>query len=447
MIGKQCQAKLPETFSYDPTCFTKPPAHLVNKEHYVGYLIDIVEAVAANLNFTYRVQPPKDKNQFIFGVGSSGNESGLVGMVSKGEAEIVLASLSISKERSRAIDFSTHIDYYVRNLWTTYVMSFHTSTWVGTAALVLVATWTLWVIHRAERHTPEDLRSFRDLLFLFFSCLVQQGVPSTPHTYRGRAVFCVFWFACVILYASYTAGLTSALTVSTEGPPFTSLMGAVDVYPSWEIGISKGTAIEEFVKDAQGTEYRTLMKLLSADPGLYVSSEDEGIHRMLTSNYVFFTDSPIMRFMLRDNCSIREIHVNLFKSYGHLGYMKNLPFAWVIDAELSLMSDSGVLDRLNKKWWGRGTPCEDPSHFTELGFVQTATAFLILLVGLGLASFFLITEKIIGRRFKSRINRETKSLYIRGGTRTAAERARKHFLVIPDPKYANDYGGLVPTGS
>lgn len=78
------------------------------------------------------------------------------------------------------------------------------------------------------------------------------GVPSTPHTYRGRAVFCVFWFACVILYASYTAGLTSALTVSTEGPPFTSLMGAVDVYPSWEIGISKGTAIEEFVKVCRG---------------------------------------------------------------------------------------------------------------------------------------------------------------------------------------------------
>lgn len=111
------------------------------------------------------------------------------------------------------------------------------------------------------------------------------------------------------------------------------------------------------------------------------------------------------------------------------------------------MSDTGVLDRLNKKWWGRGTPCEDPSRFTELGFFQTATAFLILLVGLGLASFFLITEKIIGRRFKSRINRRSKSLKFRLGKRTAAESARKQIFVLPDPKYATDYRGHVPTGS
>ena len=46
----------------------------------------------------------------------------------------------------------------------------------------------------------------------------------------------------MVLYASYTAILTSFLTVSTVTPPFTSLEEAVDV-PGWKIGMLKGTAV------------------------------------------------------------------------------------------------------------------------------------------------------------------------------------------------------------
>lgn len=105
------------------------------------------------------------------------------------------------------------------------------------------------------------------------------------------------------------------------------------------------------------------------------------------------------------------------------------------------MSDSGVLDRLSKKWWGRGAPCEDPTNFTELGFFQTATAFLILLVGLVMASLSLVTEKLLGKRLKFFKDRESKRLKVFEKRQTAEHRHENPFI-FRDPKLAIKGGSL-----
>lgn len=57
----------------------------------------------------------------------------------------------------------------------------------------------------------------------------------------------LFWFTSVVLYASYTAILTSFLTVSTVTPPFTTLDEAVSA-PGWKIGLLKGTATPKILQ-------------------------------------------------------------------------------------------------------------------------------------------------------------------------------------------------------
>lgn len=57
----------------------------------------------------------------------------------------------------------------------------------------------------------------------------------------------LFWFTSVVLYASYTAILTSFLTVSTVTFPFNSLEEAVRA-PGWTIGVLKGTATPKALK-------------------------------------------------------------------------------------------------------------------------------------------------------------------------------------------------------
>ncbi|KAK3886329.1 hypothetical protein Pcinc_009505 [Petrolisthes cinctipes] len=374
-----------------------------------GYFVEVFNTLAQRLNFLYRFVLPSTKENYTFGMGRPDNYSGLVGMVYRKEADVILASLTISEERLEVLDFSVPMDHFVRNLyirtaavhsnvgWGTYVLSFNGDVWVMTVVLILVTSFTLWVIGRFEiTMVPLEILSLKDIFFMFYSCLVQQGVPTTPDSLRGRAVFWMFWVSSVILYANYTALLTSYLTVSTQSPPFTTFAEAVASYPQWQIGIMTGTTTRETIKDAQGKPYQLLSSRLDADPSLIVENEAQGVAKLLKKNYAFLTENPIMKYNY-DNCSIKVIHVNLFPSYGRLGYAKNLPYAGVLDKELSRLSDGGLLDRMKRHWWGRETPCEDES-FTDLDFTHTATAFIILLGGSILALFFLILERVQWRR-------------------------------------------------
>ncbi|XP_042234043.1 glutamate receptor ionotropic, kainate 2-like [Homarus americanus] len=223
-----------------------------------------------------------------------------------------------------------------------------------------------------------------------------------PATYLGRVVFWLFCFSCVILYTSYTALLTSYLTVSTKTPPFTTFNAAVASHPTWQIGIMRGTPLLQFLMEAKGGDYAVLSTRLKDHPHLTVSTEEEGVARLLTENYAFLTTNQLMTYMYRKNCSVKQIDINLFPSYGHMGYAKNLPFAGILDMEISRLTDGGVLDRLERRWWGRKIPCEDPEPFTHLDFTHTVTAFLILLIGFILASFFLIIEKVYKKCLRNR---------------------------------------------
>ncbi|KAK4326215.1 hypothetical protein Pmani_003249 [Petrolisthes manimaculis] len=374
-----------------------------------GYLVEVFNTLAHRLNFRYRFVLPSTKENYTFGMGRPDNYSGLVGMVYRREADVILASLTISEERLEVLDFSVPMDHFVRNLyirtdavhskvgWGTYVLSFNGDVWVMTVVLVVVTSFTLWVISRFEiTMGPLEILSLKDIFFMFYSCLVQQGVPTTPDSLRGRAVFWMFWVSSVILYANYTALLTSYLTVSTQSPPFTTFTEAVASYPQWQIGIMTGTTTRQTIKDAQGKPYQLVSSRLDADRSLIVENEAQGVAKLLKENYAFLTETPVMKYNY-DNCSINVIHVNLFPSFGRLGYAKNLPYAGVLDKELSRLSDGGLLDRMKRHWWGRKTPCQDES-FTDLDFTHTATAFIILLGGSILALFFLILERVQWRK-------------------------------------------------
>ncbi|XP_037788904.1 uncharacterized protein LOC119584058 [Penaeus monodon] len=61
------------------------------------------------------------------------------------------------------------------------------------------------------------------------------------------------------------------------------------------------------------------------------------------------------------------------------------------------MATGGLLDRMYQHWWGKSVPCEARSPYTELGFSNILTAFLLLIIG-GLLSVLLLVFEILLRR-------------------------------------------------
>ncbi|XP_063882975.1 glutamate receptor ionotropic, delta-1-like [Scylla paramamosain] len=286
---------------------------------YSGYLVEIILTIAATLNFKIQLSTlPPGKDEFGVEM-DDGNYSGLIGAIQSQRADIALASFAITNERLRVVDFSGSVGYTGSNLyaqrnssleaigWDTFVLSFHWGTWLAILMLLGIMSTGLWIIVRHQTNEDDHFTKGSNIVFILFSCLVQQGSWILPTTGRVQAVLWLFWVTSVVLYASYTAILTSFLTVSTVTPPFTSLEEAVDV-PGWKIGLLRGTAVPKIFQRSKKPSYHKVYERLQSDPNLYCESRKEGMDRMIMdSKFAFLADRRAMSYLIRDNCSIKEV--------------------------------------------------------------------------------------------------------------------------------------------
>ncbi|XP_045616456.1 glutamate receptor ionotropic, kainate 4 [Procambarus clarkii] len=369
--------------------------------YYEGYLIDILLTLATALNFRVNLSilHPDDA---VVGVDTGdGNYSGLVGALQSLKADVALSGFSMTRERYQVMDFSVPVVYssvalYIwRNStlltigWDTFVLSFHWGTWLAVVLLLAIMSLSFSIIVWYQSDEDPHFRNGCNVFFMLFSCLVQQGSWILPVTGRAQAVLWMFWFSSLVLYASYTARLTSFLTVSSIRLPFYSLEQAVNT-PGWKIGLLRGTSTSEELERSQEDYLQKIHNEIKQNPSLLFSTDMEGINRIFTQpQYAILSDRIIMDYLLKGNCSVIEVPGSYLGGYWHLGFRKRLPYASIINQELIKMSSGGILDRLHQRWWGKPIPCEAPSPYTELGFSNILTAFILLIAG-GILSILLL---------------------------------------------------------
>lgn len=375
-----------------------------NQTVITGYLVEVLLSLAKSFNFTVRLStlPPDDA---VFGTEmKDGNYNGLIGALQRKQADIALAAFSITDERLKVVDFSEVIGYSGMNIyaqrnsslesigWDTFVRSFHWETWLAILTLLGVMTVGLWVIVRQQANEDQHFAKGSNVAFILFSCLVQQGSWILPTTGRAQAVLWLFWFTSVVLYASYTAILTSFLTVSTVTPPFSTLQEAVKA-PGWKIGMLKGTATPKILQRSKKEGYQKVYEGLVRDPSLFCDSREAGLDRIMSdSKFSFMADRDAMSYLIRGNCSVKEMTENFLAGFSHMGYRKHLPYAEVINRGLVKLESGGVMDRIHQQWWGKPIPCEAQSPFTRLGFSNILTAFMLLLAGIIVSSAIFALE-------------------------------------------------------
>ncbi|XP_066961695.1 glutamate receptor ionotropic, kainate glr-3-like isoform X2 [Macrobrachium rosenbergii] len=375
----------------------------IDKRKVHGYLIEIMEVLSNKLNFRVDLRS-LPSHEATFGIDEGeGNFSGLVGYLQRKEADVALSALQMTKERAIVMDFTGAIAFssyclYIRSNatkqnigWKTYVRSFQWTAWLAILLLLFVASVCLWVSVTRFQDEDPHFKKGANVTFILFSCIVQQGSWILPRTVRTQAILWLFWVASVILYASYTARLTSYLTVSTTRFPFTSLGGAVSA-PGWRITLQRGTSVLNYIRRSTAGVYGTIHEGIKNDPGLIVDDNYVGLHRILTEDYlVLLAEDVAMRYLI-NNCSVVQIPGSYLSGYLHTGLRKHLPYSGVINKELNKMSAGGILDRISKQWWTQTIPCSEPSAYTELGFTNILTAFLLLIAGCVMSLIFLLIE-------------------------------------------------------
>ncbi|KAM9201489.1 glutamate receptor ionotropic, kainate 1 isoform 8-T8 [Dugong dugon] len=342
-------------------------------------------------------------------------------------ADLAVAPLTITYVREKVIDFSKpfmtlgiSILYRKPNGTNPGVFSFlnplSPDIWMYVLLACLGVSCVLFVIARFtpyEWYNPHPCNPDSDVVENNFTllnsfwfgvgALMQQGSELMPKALSTRIVGGIWWFFTLIIISSYTANLAAFLTVERMESPIDS---ADDLAKQTKIeygGLRDGSTMTFFKKSKISTYEKMWAFMGSRQQTALVKNSDEGIQRVLTTDYALLMESTSIEYVTQRNCNLTQIG-GLIDSKGYgVGTPIGSPYRDKITIAILQLQEEGKLHMIKEKWWqGNGCPEEDSKEASALGVENIGGIFIVLAAGLVLSVFVAIGEFI----YKSRKNND-----------------------------------------
>ncbi|XP_068188830.1 glutamate receptor ionotropic, kainate 2 isoform X3 [Antennarius striatus] len=310
--------------------FKKSDKPLYGNDRFEGYCIDLLRELANILGFTYEVRLVEDGK---YGAQDENTDqwNGMVKELMDHRADLAVAPLAITYVREKVIDFS---------------------------------------------------KPFMTL-----------GSELMPKALSTRIVGGIWWFFTLIIISSYTANLAAFLTVERMESPIDS---ADDLAKQTRIeyGVVEDGSTMTFFKKTKISTYDKMWEFMSSRRhSVMVKNIEEGIHRVLTSDYAFLMESTTIEFVTQRNCNLTQVGGLIdSKAYG-VGTPIGSPYRDRITIAILQLQEEGKLHMMKEKWWrGNGCPEEESKEASALGVQNIGGIFIILAAGLVLSVFVAVGE-------------------------------------------------------
>ncbi|KAI1707457.1 ligand-gated ion channel domain-containing protein [Ditylenchus destructor] len=404
--------------------------NLTGNARYEGYCIDLLDKIAKMRNFTYEIHEVHDKT---YGVREGQRWNGMVGELMSKEADLAVASLTVTYSRSEVIDFTVpymHLGISIlfkRPLEAqpglfTFTLPMSNDVWLAMLGAYIFASAAIWLMAQLspyekfifldhsrsiKRNLPQIHRfTFLNSAWFTLSSLMQQGSDLSPRSASTRMAAAVWWFFALIFMSSYTANLAAFLTTERM---FTPIENADDLARQTKIKygtLNRGSTMT-FFKDSKVETYEKMWKLMESQPGLFVKSSKEGIERVKTSDYAYLMESSMLEYAIERDCELIQIGGLLDQKGYAFGLPKGSPFRKPISTTILRLQEKTVLTELKEKWWKRergGGVCSDKKLTqSEFGARSVGGIFLILAVGIVISIAIAVVELVMETRKKAAI--------------------------------------------
>ncbi|KAM4047931.1 glutamate receptor ionotropic, kainate 1 isoform 1-T1 [Anomaloglossus baeobatrachus] len=412
------------TILEDPyVMYKKSDKPLYGNDRFEGYCLDLLKELSNILGFIYEVRLVADGK---YGAqNDKGEWNGMVRELIDHKADLAVAPLTITYVREKVIDFSKpfmtlgiSILYRKPNGTNPGVFSFlnplSPDIWMYVLLACLGVSCVLFVIARFtpyEWYNPHPCNPDSDVVENNFTllnsfwfgvgALMQQGSELMPKALSTRIVGGIWWFFTLIIISSYTANLAAFLTVERMESPIDS---ADDLAKQTKIeygAVRDGSTMTFFKKSKISTYEKMWAFMSSRQQTALVKNNDEGIQRVLTTDYALLMESTSIEFVTQRNCNLTQIG-GLIDSKGYgVGTPIGSPYRDKITIAILQLQEEGKLHMMKEKWWrGNGCPEEDSKEASALGVENIGGIFIVLAAGLVLSVFVAIGEFI----YKSRKN-------------------------------------------
>ncbi|XP_071540834.1 LOW QUALITY PROTEIN: probable glutamate receptor [Panulirus ornatus] len=356
-----------------------PPHVVITKEwtqgrqwrfKYSGSMRQLLDVLAASLNFTYTLQRPPD--------GSFGNQqpdgsvSGMLGMVTRDEVDLGLGPFSITASRAEVVDYVTPIvSDNLRILggrgkpevdpWS-FVMPLAPLVWAAVLAALVVMLATAVLLSSWFFKTPPSIS-------VYLRVLLQENTLVVGERWWERFMALSWVLMIMVLTQSYSSNLMSLLAVRHIPQPYQSLRDVIDdssVTMIWELGTAyvqhfrnskSGIFSEVHVAEQEGR----VMYVLASD---YVRVQDELVRE---GEHVFIGEDLTSRVLMAHDFSntgqcdfytSREAFLPFM--YGMTG-QKNSPLIPAISKRVTSLKEGGLYDHWMKNLNVNSTVCIRPA--------------------------------------------------------------------------------------
>ncbi|KAM4089610.1 hypothetical protein ACB094_07G166100 [Castanea mollissima] len=266
-----------------------------------GYCIDVFVAAIKLLPYAvpYRF--------ILFGDGHKNpSYSELVNMITTNVFDAVIGDIAIVPNRTKIVDFTqpyiesglvvvAPVKKSNSSAWT-FLRPFTPSMWAVTAAFFLIIGTVVWILeHRInDEFRGPPRKQIATILWFSFSTMFFAHRENTVST-LGRVVIIIWLFVVLIINSSYTASLTSILTVQQLSSPITGIDSLVT--STERIGFQVGSFAENYLMEELNIPKSRLVALGSPEE-YAVALENRTVVAVVD-------EEPYIELFLSDHCKFK----------------------------------------------------------------------------------------------------------------------------------------------
>ncbi|XP_059640870.1 glutamate receptor 2.7-like isoform X2 [Cornus florida] len=355
-----------------------------------GFCIDVFNEVMDSLPYAV----PYDFVPFETAGESDGNYDEFIYQVFLEKFDAVVGDITILANRSKYVDFTlpyTESGVFMivpikaderKNAWI-FMKPLTMDLWLTIGAFFFSTGFVVWVLeHRVNKEFRGPPHKQVGMIFWFsFSTLVfahKEKVMSN----LTRFVVIVWVFVVLVLTSSYTASLTSMLTVKKLEPTITNVN---DLIRNGEfVGYQTGSFVEGLLESLKvdKSKFRDYSTLEEYDKALSIGSRNGGVAAIVE-------EVPYIKLFLAKYCKKYTMIGLNYKTAGFgFAFPKGSPFVADVSRRVLDVTEGDGMARLARKWLGDEADCAEQDGTIVTSDSLTLDSFRGLFLIAGVSSSF-----------------------------------------------------------
>nr|XP_033816102.1 glutamate receptor ionotropic, NMDA 1 isoform X1 [Geotrypetes seraphini] len=430
-----------------------------------GFCIDLLLKLSREMNFTYEVHLVADGK---FGTQERVNNSnkkewnGMMGELLSGQADMIVAPLTINNERAQYIEFSKPFKYQgltilvkkeiPRSTLDSFMQPFQSTLWLLVGLSVHVVAVMLYLLDRFSpfgrfkvnsEEEEEDALTLSSAMWFSWGVLLNSGIgEGAPRSFSARILGMVWAGFAMIIVASYTANLAAFLVLDRPEERITGIndprlrnpsdkfiyatvkQSSVDIYFRRQVELST------MYRHMEKHNYESAMEAIQA-------VRDNKLH-------AFIWDSAVLEFEASQKCDLVTTGELFFRSGFGIGMRKDSPWKQNVSLNILKSHENGSMEELDKKWV-RYQECDSRSNApATLTFENMAGVFMLVAGGI-VAGIFLIFIEIAYKRHKDARRKQMQLAFAAVNVWRKNLQDRKNGRAEPDPKKKASFRSITST--